>query len=152
MSNYATIDVGYNQILILIAKIEDRNIKDVILDKGEITKLGEGVNRTGYLKKEAMRRSLNTLRDFRKLLDENNVEWKYETKTFYVVIMENGYLKDASYTPDFYLPNEMRYVEIKGYDWEGGKIRFEAFKSQYPFLEIDLINESGLKKLGVLED
>ncbi len=74
MGNYAAIDVGYNQILILIAKIENRSIKDVILAMGEITKLGEGVNSTGFLKKEAMKRSLSTLKDFKKLLDENNVE------------------------------------------------------------------------------
>ncbi len=74
MNTYATIDVGSNQVLLYIAKVENRKIVETIVDRGEITKLGEEVNQTGTLKKEAMERTLNALREFKKLLDENKVE------------------------------------------------------------------------------
>ena len=47
MKTYATIDTGSNQVLIFIARVDDGEVKEVLLDRGEITKLGEGLNTTG---------------------------------------------------------------------------------------------------------
>lgn len=74
MGRYATIDVGSNQVLIFISDVETGKIKEVILDKGEITKLGEDVTKTGLLKKDAMERTLCALKNFKKLIQKNNVE------------------------------------------------------------------------------
>ena len=73
MEIYATMDVGSNQVLLYIAKVEDKKIVETILDKGEITKLGEEINQTGVLKEEAMERTFKALKDFKKYLDEFNV-------------------------------------------------------------------------------
>ena len=45
-----------------------------------------------------------------KWLDDNNIEWKYESKEC-IVELSNG----SSYTIDFYLPNKNKYIEVKGY-------------------------------------
>ncbi len=74
METYATIDVGSNQVLIHIARVEDKKVVETLVDKGEITKLGEGVNQTGVLKKEAMERTLNALKEFKNLLEEYGVK------------------------------------------------------------------------------
>ena len=73
MKTYAAMDVGSNQLLLYIAKVENNKIVETLLDKGEITKLGEGVNQTGVLKEEAMDRTFKTLKDFKKSLDEYKV-------------------------------------------------------------------------------
>ncbi len=41
MENYAAIDVGSNQVLIFIVSLDNGKIRDRVLDRGEITKLGE---------------------------------------------------------------------------------------------------------------
>ena len=79
MENYATIDVGSNQVLIHIAAIENKKVKKVLFDRGEITKLGEGVNQTGILKDEAMNRTLSALKGFKELMD------KFEVKSYAAV-------------------------------------------------------------------
>lgn len=74
MENYATMDVGSNQVLLYIAKVDGKRIVQTLLDKGEITKLGEGINQTGELKKEAMDRTFNVLKEFKKFLNEYGVK------------------------------------------------------------------------------
>ena len=73
MKTYATMDVGSNQVLLYIAKVDNKKIVETVLDKGEITKLGEGINQTGVLKEEAMDRTFNVLKEFKRLLDEYGV-------------------------------------------------------------------------------
>ena len=74
METYATIDVGSNQVLLYIAKVDEKRIVQTLLDKGEITKLGEGINQTGELKKEAMDRTFSVLKEFKELLNEYGVK------------------------------------------------------------------------------
>jgi exopolyphosphatase/guanosine-5'-triphosphate,3'-diphosphate pyrophosphatase len=61
----AFIDVGTNTILCLIAEIRDTGRFRVLDDLAEITRLGEGVDRTGRIGAAAERRSLETLERFR---------------------------------------------------------------------------------------
>ncbi len=81
MKTYATIDTGSNQVLIFIAKIDDGEVKEVLLDKGEITKLGEGLNTTGVLSEEAQERTLKVMEEFKTLLDKYNVDNYYAVGT-----------------------------------------------------------------------
>lgn len=74
MGNFAAVDVGSNQVLLFISKVESGRSGEVILDKGEITKLGEDVSNTGVLKADAMKRTLDALKDFKGLIEKNNVE------------------------------------------------------------------------------
>lgn len=65
----ASIDIGTNSVKLVVAEVEDQSIKDVILERTEITRLGEDVNETNLLKQEAMGRTLAILKDFKLVAD-----------------------------------------------------------------------------------
>ncbi len=69
---YASIDVGTNAVLLLIAKY-DNGISDV-LDISSITRLGEGLKKNGRLSDEAIIRTFYVLEKYRKIIDENDVD------------------------------------------------------------------------------
>ena len=93
MNTYATIDTGSNQVLIFIAKVDRGEVKEVLLDRGEITKLGEGVNTTGILNDNAQSRTLKVMEEFKSLLDKYNVEKYYAVGT--------SALREAKNSSDF---------------------------------------------------
>jgi len=83
---------------------------------------------------------------FATYLDINKIEWLFEIKKFPI-----NYLgKDGTYTPDFYLMKEDKYIEIKGWWRDDAKIKYESFKEQYPNIIIELYDKIKLKKLNVL--
>lgn len=43
------------------------------------------------------------------------------------------------YTPDFYLPEEDTYIEVKNFMWKYSKERDEKFRTLYPTLKLKLI-------------
>jgi hypothetical protein len=94
----------------------------------------------GYYKNIWMRSSWEIA--YAKYLDENNIDWKYEYKTFN--------LGESTYTPDFYLTKTKEYIEIKGYWREGTKEKFELFKQLYPNIKITIIGNEKLKELKIL--
>jgi exopolyphosphatase/guanosine-5'-triphosphate,3'-diphosphate pyrophosphatase len=61
----AFIDVGTNTILCLIAEIRDTGRFRVLDDLGEITRLGQGVDRTGLISAEGEQRSVQVLERYR---------------------------------------------------------------------------------------
>jgi exopolyphosphatase / guanosine-5'-triphosphate,3'-diphosphate pyrophosphatase len=67
----ASIDVGTNTVLLLIAEL-DKGISD-ILDISTITRLGEGLKEKGLISDEAMTRTFYALEKYRKIIDEKNV-------------------------------------------------------------------------------
>lgn len=83
---------------------------------------------------------------FATYLDDNNIEWLYEIKKFPITYLD----KDGTYTPDFYLIKENKYIEIKGWWRDDAKIKYESFQEQYPDLIIELYNKDVLKKLNIL--
>ena len=78
-------------------------------------------------------------------LDFYGEPWYHECKTFEFEFNN----KQTSYTPDFYLPLEKRYVEIKGRWIRDSEQKFNRFKQQYPEIKIDLLMKKDLKKLGI---
>lgn len=79
-------------------------------------------------------------------LDKNNIEWEYENKTFPLIL----YNKKVTYTPDFFLPKENVYIEIKGWWRDDAKEKYKAFIEQYKDIKIKVYEKSELQKLGVL--
>jgi hypothetical protein len=74
---------------------------------------------------------------------KNNIKVSYETKTFD--------LGHTTYTPDFYLSETDEYIEIKGY-WRGDALnKFLGFKLLYPEININILNEKELIKIGALK-
>ncbi|MGA9522001.1 MAG: Ppx/GppA family phosphatase, partial [Myxococcaceae bacterium] len=64
MSRFAAFDIGTNNVLLAVAdRLEDGRWSPV-LDRGEITRLGEGVDRTGILSPEAIQRTVAVLARF----------------------------------------------------------------------------------------
>lgn len=73
-------------------------------------------------------------------LDSNKILWMYETETFN--------LGKTSYTPDFFLPSENKFVEIKGWMKPEDKKKIEMFLEQYPW-DLDVLMKEDLKNLGI---
>lgn len=69
---------------------------------------------------------------YAKYLDKNNIKWLYESKTFD--------LGNTTYTPDFYLPKENKYIEIKGYWRQDALKKFRLFKDKYKNINIEIID------------
>lgn len=64
-----------------------------------------------------------------RILDYENIEWKYEPKRFFFDEEINGI---ASYQPDFYLPQFNKWIEVKGWMDDKSKLRLKLFAEQYP--------------------
>lgn len=60
----ATIDVGTNTILLLVAEIDEDGAFRVLTDRAEIARLGEGVDRTRSLSAAGVERALEVLREY----------------------------------------------------------------------------------------
>lgn len=65
-------------------------------------------------------------RDFALYLEEHGVEWQRGQPLAYVL---DG--KERHYTPDFYLPQFDRYVEVKGYWWGDDRRKMQAVMEQH---------------------
>lgn len=74
--------------------------------------------------------------------NENKINYNYEPETF---VMPNG----RTYTPDFYLPEENLWVEVKGrfYD-EESREKWIWFNQAYENSE--LWDKQKLKEIGIL--
>lgn len=57
------------------------------------------------------------------------IEFLHEPRTFYFPKIKRG---NISYMPDFYLPKEDRWVEVKGYFDPPSKTKLKRFKKYYP--------------------
>jgi exopolyphosphatase/guanosine-5'-triphosphate,3'-diphosphate pyrophosphatase len=63
-SRIATIDVGTNTILLLVAELDEDGAFRVLTDRAEIARLGEGVDRTRSLSAAGVERALEVLREY----------------------------------------------------------------------------------------
>jgi exopolyphosphatase/guanosine-5'-triphosphate,3'-diphosphate pyrophosphatase len=69
----ASIDIGTNTILLLIAKVEGEKIHP-LFEIETVVRLGEGVQKNGILSKEAMNRGLQTLAQYLERCQEMEVQ------------------------------------------------------------------------------
>lgn len=74
------------------------------------------------------------------------VKWEFEPKTFVFKDIKRG---SVSYTPDFYLPEEDRWIEVKGWMDGKSKTKLKRFKNQYPeeYKKLTLITEKEYKEI-----
>lgn len=75
-------------------------------------------------------------------LFEHGIEWIYEPKTF-----EMG---EITYTPDFYLPKENKYIEVKGWMSPKGKKKIETFRRWHPEICLEIWDTKKVTNLGIL--
>jgi hypothetical protein len=78
---------------------------------------------------------------YAKYLDSNNIKWIRNIDSF----VYNFEDKDRRYTPDFYLPIEDEYVEIKGYKTK----KDDAKWTQFP-KKLKILMHYDLKKLNII--
>ena len=75
-------------------------------------------------------------------LDQNNIPWYYEFKTFELS-------EGMTYTPDFFLLDQNKYVEIKGYMYLKHQLKIEKFIKEYN-LNFEILNYIKLKEINIL--
>ena len=74
-------------------------------------------------------------------LDDNKILWMYEIETFD--------LGNMTYTPDFFLPQFEKFVEIKGFMRSEAQEKINKFLEQYPW-DLEILFKDDLIKLGVI--
>ena len=74
-----------------------------------------------------------------RLFNYLGIKWLYQPKTFD--------LKTQNYTPDFYLPEQKIYIEVKNFLWKYSKIRDEKFRKLYPNINLFLLLKKDYLKL-----
>ena len=75
--------------------------------------------------------------DFARILKLKNINYQYEPQTFKIQ-RSNGNI--LHYTPDFYVPSQNTFYEIKGWFHDLDKEKIQLFQEQYPQYSFDLIN------------
>ena len=73
MDKYAILDIGTNSIKFFLFSIENGK-STTIIDTNNISRLGEGLLKTGIISDEAMERNIEALRGFMKSAKEENVK------------------------------------------------------------------------------
>lgn len=76
-------------------------------------------------------------------LDENHISWIRNTKMFPYTFEE----KERNYIPDFYLPEEDVYIEIKGYETEKDRCKWKVFP-----LNLRILKGKDLKEMGIIDE
>ncbi len=69
----ASIDLGTNTCLMLIAEVESGYVKKVLGDYARIVRLGEGVDKTRCLHSDAIERTLTCLTEYKKIISKAGI-------------------------------------------------------------------------------
>src|SRR5690242_14487643 len=86
----AVVDIGTNSTRLLVADVEDGRIVAQLDKHSEVTRLGEGVDATGRLGDEPMRRVFAVLETYRARADELDAEARIGVLTSAVRDAANG--------------------------------------------------------------
>lgn len=81
---------------------------------------------------------------FAEYLDQNNILWYYEPKTFSMIINS----KKTVYIPDFFLPEFNKFIEVKGHLDEVHKIKIQKFYEDNSYY-LELLFRQDLLNLGI---
>ena len=86
----ASIDLGTNTCLMLLAEVESGQIKKVLGDYARIIRLGEGVDKTRSLQPKAIERTMTCLVEYKKIISEAGISPDN------VVCVATSHARDAS--------------------------------------------------------
>jgi exopolyphosphatase/guanosine-5'-triphosphate,3'-diphosphate pyrophosphatase len=86
----AVVDIGTNSTRLLIADVVDERVREELVRRSEVTRLGAGVDADGRLSAEAMARVYRTLDDYRELIDEHRAATRVAVLTSAVRDAANG--------------------------------------------------------------
>ncbi|MBQ7349196.1 MAG: Ppx/GppA family phosphatase [Clostridia bacterium] len=74
MEKIAIIDLGSNTARLLLIEVSDNGYFQIVDKLKKAPRLGEGIERDGFLKPERIKETIRTLKMFRKLCDVNGIE------------------------------------------------------------------------------
>ena len=80
---------------------------------------------------------------FAQWMDHCGIAWEYEKKRFSLG-------RGRHYTPDFYLPRQNEYVELKGWLTKRGKKKIEKFQSMYSDVKLYVFFGQHLKQAKII--
>ncbi|MFQ5687028.1 MAG: hypothetical protein ACE5GV_10245 [Candidatus Scalindua sp.] len=92
----ASIDLGTNTCLMLLAEVESGQIKKVLGDYARIIRLGEGVDQTRSLQSEAIERTFTCLAEYKEIISEAGI------LPGDVVCVATSHARDVSNGEDFF--------------------------------------------------
>lgn len=70
----AALDLGSNTFILLIADVEDGEIKKVLVDETKVVRLGQGLFESGEFHPEALERAKNCFAEFKKIIAKHSVD------------------------------------------------------------------------------
>jgi exopolyphosphatase/guanosine-5'-triphosphate,3'-diphosphate pyrophosphatase len=88
--NVAVVDIGSNSTRLLIAEIEDHQVRRELVRHSEVTRLGAGVDADGRLRDDAMERVYTTLDGYKAEIDEHGAQAAVAVLTSAVRDSANG--------------------------------------------------------------
>ncbi len=86
----AVVDIGSNSTRLLIADLDDGRVTDELVRRTAVTRLGTGVDSSGQLSDEAMKRVYATLDEYRAEIDKHSVDRALAVLTSAVRDASNG--------------------------------------------------------------
>ena len=87
---------------------------------------------------------------FAKMAENMKINWVAEPRAYPVTYEFEGKIYNGTYTPDFEFTDMGIIFELKGY-WRGdAKVKYEAFRAQYPELKVKLLMKEDLKRMGII--
>jgi exopolyphosphatase/guanosine-5'-triphosphate,3'-diphosphate pyrophosphatase len=86
----AVVDIGTNSTRLLVAEVTDSKVRQ-IERQTNVTRLGEGVDKSGRLLDAAIERVLSTCADYRQLIERHSVDRTVAVLTAAVRDAENGF-------------------------------------------------------------
>jgi len=78
-------------------------------------------------------------------LNFHKIPWEYEPHRFVFSTIKRG--PGKWYTPDFFIPDEGRYIEVKGYLDKLSATRLRRMAKYYPQTSIELVDTKRYKIL-----
>lgn len=75
--------------------------------------------------------------------NKNDIKFEYEPSIFELS-------NETTYTPDFYLTELNKYIEVKGYWYEDAKEKFNNFINEYPNIEVEIWDSNKLKEMNII--
>src|SRR5919197_177188 len=98
----AVVDIGTNSTRLLVADVDEQGSVDELERRSTVTRLGQGVDATGALSPEAMRRVFDTLGEYRALID------RHEAGEHTIAVLTSA-VRDASDGDEFTATVRDRY-------------------------------------------
>lgn len=75
--------------------------------------------------------------NYARVLKCSQIDYYFEQKSFLIDLPNGG---KSRYTPDFYLPQHDKFIEVKGYWMPNARIKYILFKKQYPNIKIEILD------------